>query len=82
MAKAKTKTVKVRVAVIYNEKGEYQAGGFEQRRPLSVPKLIEDARNLGWPNDPDKLPHACIADIELPIPETPKGKVVKIKKVK
>lgn len=82
-AKAKTvKTVKTRVAVIYNAEGKYQAGGYEQRRRLSDAELIGDAKNLDWTTNPNELPHACIVDIELPIPEPLEGKVLNVRQVK
>lgn len=73
MAKTKAKTVTVKVTVIYDEKGRYVAAGMRTngKRP-DRRALICDA----------EFPHACIVDIELPIPEPLKGKVKKVKAVK
>lgn len=79
---AKATTVKVRVAVIYNKKGGYQAGGdwLCGKRPLDH-HLIGEVKDIACGNAED-LPHACIVEIELPIPEPLKGKVIKVKQVK
>jgi hypothetical protein len=76
MAKTKAKTVKVRVAVIYDER-RYQAGGYWVRgvRP-SDRDLIEDARQFA-PSCIERIPGACVVDIELPLPL--KGKVLSVK---
>ena len=82
MAKAKAKTVKVRVAVIYDAIGNYQAGGYRTRSDsLNDGHLIDDARQAA-PTEIEDLPDACIVDIELPIPKPLRGKVTRVKAVK
>lgn len=85
MAKTKAKTVTVRVAVIYDANGQYQAGGYATTRRRSVDyNLIVDARQSA-PSTIENLPHACIVEIELPIPEPAEplvGKVLSVKAVK
>ena len=82
MAKAKAKTVTVRVSVLYDRKGLYVAGG--RRTPasgrLSEASLIQDAKDTGYTTD--DLPHVAVVDIELPIPEPLVGKVRRVKEVK
>lgn len=87
MAKTKAKTVKVRVAVVYSDKGEYQGGGYRNaaNKHFSDGRLVDDAHEASWTNNRDELPHACLVDIELPIPKPAKplvGKVLKVKAVK
>ncbi len=79
MAKTKAKTVKARVAVIYDAKGRYQAGGYWTLgvRP-SDDNLIADAREA-VPTAMQDMPHACIVDIELPVPKLFVGKVRRVK---
>lgn len=78
----KMKTVKVRVAVIYDEKGRYQAGGYWTLGGRhSDGNLITDAREAA-PTAIQDVPLACLVDIELPIPKPTVGKVVKVKAVK
>lgn len=76
------RTVKVRVAVIYNDKGAYQAGGYAQKDQLNDDRLVDDAKENTAYLDFDDLPHTCIVEIELPIPGPLKGKVTNIKQVK
>ncbi len=80
MAKA-TKTVKVRVAVVFNDKGEYRLHALARVRPLSNSKLIAETydRTSGGRT---RYPHACIVTIELPIPKLLVGKVLSVKAVK
>ncbi|MCK5641160.1 MAG: hypothetical protein KAJ19_10195 [Gammaproteobacteria bacterium] len=80
MAKSKAKTAKVRVSVLYDDKGHYVAAGrWTYGKRLNEAGLIEDATNVGVS---DGLPHACIVDIELPIPKRLVGKVLTVKAVK
>jgi hypothetical protein len=83
MATKATKTVKVRVAVVYSNTGDYQAGGYRNKsaRCLSDGQMVGDAHSSSW-TDKDELPHACIVDIELPIPKPLVGKVLNVKAVK
>lgn len=82
--KTKTQTVKVRIAVVYNDEREYQAGGYRNaaNKHFSDSALVNDAHRGSWTLDKSELPHACIVDIELPIPKPLKGKVRKVKAVK
>lgn len=86
MAKTKTKTVKVRVGMIYDRDGRFAAGGWWTRgERLDDASLIADA-GRGLVADANEFPYACVIDIELPIPTpipTPVvGKVLQVKAVK
>lgn len=81
MAKTKATTVKVRVAVVYDGEGDYQAGGYSLGAPLGDSDLIDDAKHISSTGSAN-LPHACIVEIELPIPKPLVGKVLSVKAVK
>lgn len=81
MAKTKAKTVRARIAVIYDGKGKYQAGGYCVGVGPSDAALIADARQVA-PDSLKNSPHACIVDIELPIPKPIEGKVLSVETVK
>lgn len=88
MAKTKatkaTKAKTVKVVVFWDDKGHYAAGGeyspYHKTKPTRD-TLLAQSDNIGEYGAED-LPHACIVDIELPIPEPLVGKVVKVKAVK
>lgn len=75
------KTVKAKVVVFYDAKGHYTAAGdwfpYHKKKP-SNDILLGESDNVGA----EDLPHVCIVDIELPLPQPPKAKVLKVKQVK
>jgi hypothetical protein len=83
MAKTKaTKTVKVRVAVVYNDKGEYGTGGYRKEKfNCDDDELIAEAYDVAPLRD-SCYPYACVVEIELPIPKPLVGKVLSVKAVK
>lgn len=82
MAKTKAKTRKARIIVFYDSDGHYAAAG---ETAFGVAPTIPDKKQLLAESDNmavEELPHACIVDVELPIPELSKAKVVKVRQVK
>lgn len=76
MAKTKTaKKVKVKIAIAFDEKGHYDTeGGWNYGARPTDETLLRDLRGVS-----DYL-YFCIAEVSLPQP--PKGKVLKVKKMK
>lgn len=74
MATTKARTVKVRIAVAFDDKGHADTYGewCSGKRPTDEALLREVKR---W----CELPYSCIVEVEL---TPPKGKVVKVKAVK
>lgn len=74
MAKTKAKTVKVKIGIGFDGKGHYQLDGhWDGGKNPTDDTVVATLRK--W----SPYPYAAIVDVEL---ELPKGKVLKVKKVK
>lgn len=79
MAKAKAKTVKVKIGIKFDGKGHCELeGDWDGGKKPTDDDIVTTLR--GWSLEP--YPYIAIVDIELEVPQQPKGKVLKIKKVK
>lgn len=79
MAKAKAKTVKVKIGIRFDDKGHYELEGDWDGGKKPTEDDIVTALRV-WSLEP--YPYIAIVDVELEVPQQPKGKVLNVTKVK
>ena len=77
MATKATKTVKARIVMAFDEHGHFEIEG-----EWVGGKRETDESRIAKMRDWTTLPHFCIVDIDLPIPEPLVGQVKEVKAVK